>query len=109
MLEHSTFSRAVLQNSLDNLKPAIIAETRENERRVASPVHILVAKPVFEVLKHVLIVKRNNLLGHLKLFPEYRRALELLKETTSRFAWMLGSLTEKCGQEPDARQAGPPR
>jgi hypothetical protein len=78
-LEHSAFGRTVLQNSLDNLKPAIIAEACENERRVASAAHVLAAKPGFEVWKHTFVMEGDNLLGHEKLFPEYRRVLELLK------------------------------
>jgi hypothetical protein len=70
--------------------------------------HVLVAEPGFEVLKHTLIVKRNNLLGHLKLFPKHRRALELLDEAANRVARMLRGLTEKCGQEAHARKRGPP-
>jgi len=106
-LEHSAYGRTVLQNSFDNLKPAIIAEACENERRVASAAHVLAAKPEFEVWKHTCVMEGDNPLGHKKLFPEYRRALELLKETASRLAWMLRGLTEKCGQEAHARQGGP--
>ena len=54
-----------------------------------------------------LIVKRDNPPGHLKLFPEYRRSLELLNEAASRLAWMLRGLTGECGQEAHARQRGP--
>ena len=94
------------QNSLKDLEATIIAKTCENERRVASQVHVLVAKRGLEVLKHTLIVKRDNLLGHLKLFPEYRRSLEVLNEAASGLAWMLRDLTGKCGQEAHARQRG---
>src|SRR6516162_5144832 len=93
VLEHSTFSRAVLQNSRNNLKPAIISEASENERRVASAVHVLVAKPRFERWKHALVMKRNNLLGYVKLLPEYRRALELLNEAARRLDWIPGGLS----------------
>lgn len=44
-------------------------------------------------------MKRDNLLGHDKLLPEYRRVLELLNKAA-------GSLGEKCGQETDASQQG---
>src|SRR6516162_10558676 len=97
-IEHSTFSRAVLQNSRNNLKPAIIPEASENERRVASAVHVLVAKPRFEGLKHALVMKRDNLLGYLKLLPECR-ALELLNEAARRLDWIPGGLSTKCGHE----------
>src|SRR2546429_5123789 len=50
------------QKSLDNLEPPIISEASENERRVASAVHVLVAKPRFEGLKHALVMKHDNLL-----------------------------------------------
>ena len=85
----------------------IIAEACENERRVASAPHVLAAKPGFEVWKHTFVMEGDNLLGHEKLFPEYRRALELLKETASRLAWMLRGLTGKCGKEAQARHGGP--
>jgi len=52
-------------------------------------------------------MKRDNLLGDLKLFPENRRALELLKDAASRLVWMRGGLTGKCGQKAHARQGGP--
>jgi len=41
-------------------------------------VSVFVAKPGFELLKYALITKRDNLLGHLKLFPEYGRVFKLL-------------------------------
>ena len=52
-------------------------------------------------------MKRDNVLGHLKLFPEYCRAVELLNEHASRSARILGALAKKRGQEADAGQRGP--
>ena len=66
-LEHGPFGRTVLQNSPDNLKPPIIAESCENERRVVSATHVLISDPWFKPWKHTLDMKRNNLLGDLKL------------------------------------------
>jgi hypothetical protein len=45
--------------------------------------------------------------GEFKLFPEYRRSLELLNEAASRLAWTQRDLTGKCGKEAHARQRGP--
>jgi hypothetical protein len=42
-------------------------------------------------------MKRDNLLGDLKLFPEHRRALELLNKAAD-------GLRESCGQKTEARQ-----
>jgi hypothetical protein len=52
-------------------------------------------------------MKRDNLLGDLKLFPEHSRPLELLNEAASRLVWMRDGLTGKCGQKAHARQGGP--
>jgi hypothetical protein len=66
------------QNGLDNLKPAVVTETCENERRIAPKAHVLVVKPGFDPLEHSLIVKRDNFLSRLKLFPEFCLGSELL-------------------------------
>jgi hypothetical protein len=42
-------------------------------------------------------MKRDNLLSDLKLFPEHRRALELLNKAAD-------GLRESCGQKTDASQ-----
>ena len=89
----------VLQNSLDNLNPLVIAESCENERRVAAATNVVAAEPGFEPWKHTLVMKRDNFLGDLKLLPEYCRVLELLNQVAGR-------LGEKCGQETDASQQG---
>jgi hypothetical protein len=44
-------------------------------------------------------MKRDNLLGDLKLLPEHRRALELLNKAAD-------GLRESCGQKTDASQQG---
>ena len=98
-LEHGPFGRTVLQNSVNNLKPPIIAESGENECRVASAVHVLTSQPGFKLWKHTLVMKVDNLLGDLKLFPEHRRALELLNKVGD-------GLKESCGQKTDASQQG---
>ncbi len=67
---YCTFRSPIAPDLGDNLEPPIISEASENERRVASAVHVLVAKPRFEGLKHALVMKHDNLLGHLKLLPE---------------------------------------
>jgi hypothetical protein len=46
--------------------------------------HIVVAKPRLEVVKHTIVVERDNLLGHLKLFPKNAGAFELLNQLGSR-------------------------
>jgi|SRR5580692_7130733 hypothetical protein len=69
--------------------------------------HIVVAKPRLEVVKHTIVVERDNLLGYLKLFPEDFRVVELLNEVTGRLPLTLRGLTEKCRQEADTRQRSP--
>src|SRR5206468_12375675 len=79
------------------------------ERRVASAAHVLAAKPGFEVWKHTCVMEGDNLLGHEKLFPEYRCALELLAVSLSssraqrysgnNFSWprrLSPSMTQVC-------------
>ena len=83
-----------LQNSLNDLKPAIVAKTCENERRITPRIYILLAEPGLKVLKHTVIAKGDNLLGDVKLFPHSRSALELLDQVASRLASMLGGLAK---------------
>jgi hypothetical protein len=96
-LKHDPFGRTDLQNSLDNLTPPIIAESYENERRVASTAHVLTAQLEFKPWKHTLVMKRDDVLGDLKLLPERRRALELLNKADG--------LRAGCGQK-TARHQG---
>jgi hypothetical protein len=66
--------------------PPPAAMACENERSVASLVHVIVAEPRFEAVEHTLVVKLDNLFRHLKLLPEYRHGLELLNEDGSTLA-----------------------
>jgi hypothetical protein len=67
---------------------------------------VLVVKPEFEVWKHTVVAKRDNLPGHVKLLPEYRRVLELLNKVADILASILGAPSEKCEQETRASQQG---
>src|SRR5262249_35232464 len=78
--EHGPLGRTIRQNSPDNLKPSIIAESCENKRGVASAAHVLRSQPKFKAWKHTPVMKRDNPFGDLKLLPEHRCGLELLHE-----------------------------
>src|SRR5436190_15101085 len=75
---------AVVEHAGDNLESARIAESADDEGRVAADVPVLVRQPVEQGRNHAGLVTRNDLLGNQELLPEDRLALERVHQRARR-------------------------